>query len=494
MIFITTPIFYPNGKPHLGHAYTMVIADVIYRFKKSLGEEEVNLQTGCDEHGKKIIDEAKKMSLEPKKMIEDNIYCFKDLFEKLGVFDFFFYRTSSEEHKKKVQNAFKLMVERGDIYFDKYVGYYCLPCEENLNSADVCLNCKRKATKIEEPAYFLKVTKYFDWLKRYYDSNKKIIVPAGIKESLKKFFDDPKDLCISRNQPELGIDVPYDSKMSIYVWFDALLNYAFSFCGEKSFKNKNTKIIQIIGKDISRFHCIYWPIMLKILSLRLPDTILVHGWIMNKDKKMSKSVGNVIDPTLFCDDRLSLDVLRLYFISEISFLKDGLINELSFKEFNNRFVVNDLGNLVMRFLGMVTKYNDGLIPRFFLSKNCVLLKYLIFCKKVVRSFKKKMNCYQLTKAFKDVEELIKRTNEMINEFCPWRMILIDKEECFLFLNYIANGIKIIGFLLSFFSPRVSQIILNLFSDNVHISWNGCLDFKEIEKTFVKRDFKPFVKT
>lgn len=484
--YITTPIFYPNDRLHLGHAYTMVIADIIVRYKKSQGYQ-VYFQTGSDDHGEKIEKKAKLLGISPQELVDKNVLLFQQLWKELGISKHIFFQTSSPEHKEKVQKIFTKLLEQGDIYLGKYQGNYCVTCEDYIakskTNTNYCPFCHSELRIVEESAYFLQTSKYYPGLIEHYEKNPQFILPININEELKKNFlkDDVRDLCITRRDIKWGIPVPKNEEMVIYVWFEALCNYITSEQGEKFFfeKKNDCQIVQVIGKDIARFHGVYWPIVLILLKAHLPDHLLAHGWILDKfGEKGSKSKGNVIDP-LELLKVYPQDLLRAYFVGKINFLQDGVLEEDLLKSFYQDFLVNSLSNLVSRVNKMLHLYNDGIIPTTAKEiKNKELKDYYHKCDFVVKEFQKKMEQYELTETFSQIQDLVNESNKLIPNLVPWE--LAKKGDNLLLnstLNYLSNGIKIIIFLLNCIMPETSEKIAVVFRINLReLNWENLLDF------------------
>ncbi len=374
-IFITTPIYYASGDPHIGHAYTTVLADVISRYKKLIGHD-VFFLTGMDEHGQKILEKAESARKKPKDFVDEIASKFKDLWSKLDIDYSVFARTTDQNHCDTVTKVFRIFHENKFIYLDNWQGLYCVQCEENYTKSqavkkdgDDCLYCKvgHKLTTKKEESYFLKISQFQDWLKNFLATNPNFIYPENrLKELNNNFIDQGiTDLSVSRTTYDWGIKVPGDDKHVIYVWIDALMIY-LSGLGylskddsnfKKYWENEDSQIIQLMSKEITRFHCIYWPIMLEMLGLRKPTNIISHGWIVTDKGKMSKSLGNVIDPNEYIQNYGS-DALRYFLCKEISIENDGVFSkELFINTFNND-LANNYGNLVSRSIGMLTKYTN----------------------------------------------------------------------------------------------------------------------------------------
>lgn len=503
--YITTPIFYPNDKLHLGHAYAMTVTDIIARYKNSKGYK-IYFQTGSDDHGEKIEKKAQELKTTPQKLVDQNVELFKELWGNLGVSYDHFYRTSSPTHKKKVQKIFKSLLDKGDIYLESYKGDYCVACEDYTKSK-ICPSCNSSTKLLEEPAYFLKVSKYYQELKEFYQKNPGFLIPLAAKKELFANFlnDNIQDLCITRNSIEWGITVPNNPKMVIYVWFEALCNYLNSENGEKMFADNSTEIVHIIGKEIVRFHALYWPTILLALGKRLPNKVIAHGWLLVKGDKMSKSKGNIVNP-LELLKTYPKDLLRAYFLAKVSFLEDGIFNEELLKEFYQDFFVNSLGNLCQRVRKMIKLYNGGIVPSFkeawlgadstvqlntseldksstskdsSFSQNPHLKKYHHFCLEIIDNYQNKMDNYQLSGAFQEIEKLVNISNKLIQELEPWKLF---KEKHFhllnMTLNCLINGIKIAVFLLFPVAPESSQVIFEYLSlKNMTLNWQNIKDFE-----------------
>ncbi|WNE41221.1 MAG: Methionine--tRNA ligase [Mycoplasmataceae bacterium] len=497
-LYITTPIFYPNDKLHLGHAYATTIADIIARYKKSQGYQ-VYFQTGSDEHGEKIEKKAKSLKITPQELVDKNVELFKELWQKLGINYDLFYRTSSQLHKEKVQQIFQKLLKNDDIYLGKYRGNYCTSCEDYVKEKD-CPSCHSGTRVLEESAYFLRVSRYYQQLLEYYRDNPNFLIPeASKKELFANFLQEDKiqDLCITRNDIKWGIPVPNDSENVIYVWFEALCNYLNSTEGKKMFADKGSEIIHLIGKEIVRFHSLYWPVILFALGVRLPNKVIAHGLLLDpQGEKASKSKGNVIDPLELLKN-YPQDLLRVYFVAKVNFLQDGVCSEDLLKSFYQDFFVNNLGNLFSRVNKMIHLYNKGVISAVNfkdisgnLSKKELsqkLEEYKKKCELSVREFQDKMNGYEFTKAFSQIQNLLNESNKLITELTPWE--LFKKGEIDLLnyaLNYLANGIKIIAFSLNCIAPETSKKILETFIINDKmIDWSNCLDFKFLNGFEVK---------
>lgn len=462
--YITTPIYYPSNILHLGHAYTTTIADVLARYKKSQGYE-VFFLTGSDEHGQKIAKSAAAKNLSPQKFVDEIVAEFKDLWAKLKIDYTDFIRTTDEKHISTVQKIFSTLLAKGDIYLGKYQGWYCVSDEEFVTDLQInkenntCKTCGGQLVDLSEDSYFFKMSNYSQKLLDYYHNNPAFIFPESRKNEMINNFIKPglADLSVSRTSFAWGIPVLEDKKHIIYVWIDALSNYlsALGYLQEndsnfqKFWADENCEIVQLLGKEITRFHTIYWPILLMGLNLRQPNQILSHGWIINDEGKMSKSKGNIVDPRILIE-RYSADALRCFLIKEISFGSDGKYSHEGFLNFFNVYLVNDLGNLLSRVLTMIIKYSDSQVPKFDSQDMKDYQKEMIFnFQTTIKDFQILMDQYQVTNAVDVVWKLVAKLNKMIDDVQPWNLFKKQQTtELNNVLNLFANGLFIISVLLA----------------------------------------------
>ena len=375
--YITTPIYYPSAKLHIGHAYCTVLTDIFARYKRLRGFECYFL-TGADEHGQKIEKNAAAAGKTPQQFVDEIVEGFHKLWTLLDISNDDFIRTTQERHVKVVQDIFSKMLANDDIYLGKYKGWYCTPCESfwtdtQVGPNHVCPDCGRPVQVAEEESYFFKTKKYVDSLLKFYDENPKFLTPESRKNEMINTFIKPglDDLCVSRTSFSWGIPIRENPKHVIYVWLDALTNYitALGYDSdhpekfEKFWQDPECEIIHILGADITRFHAIYWPMFLESLGLRKPDREFVHGLLMMRDSKMSKSKGNVVDPYPLVE-RYGLDAVRYYLAREVVFGQDGSFSPEQFVERVNSDLANSLGNLLNRTVSMINKYFGGVVPAY----------------------------------------------------------------------------------------------------------------------------------
>lgn len=461
--YITTPIYYPSGKLHIGHAYTTVAGDAMARYKRMRGFDVMYL-TGTDEHGQKIQRKAEEIGVTPQKYVDDIVSGIKDLWSKLDISYDDFIRTTEDRHKEIVEKVFAKLLEQGDIYLDQYEGWYCTPCESFFTERQLengnCPDCGRPVEKVKEESYFFKMSKYADRLLQYYSENPEFIQPESRKNEMINNFIKPglEDLAVSRTTFDWGVKVPGDPKHVIYVWIDALSNYitALGYGSENDEKYKKywPADVHLVGKEIVRFHTIYWPIMLMALDLPLPKKVFAHGWLLMKDGKMSKSKGNVVDPVTLID-RYGLDALRYYLLREVPFGSDGVFTPEGFIERLNFDLANDLGNLLNRTIAMIQKYFDGEIPAYSGPKTEFDGELTAFSKDTIVKYEEAMEKMEFSIALNALWQFISRTNKYIDETQPWNLAKDEenREKLGSVMYHLAESLRISGILLKPFLTK-----------------------------------------
>ena len=452
--YITTPIYYPNDKLHLGHAYTNVLADTLARYKKALGYDVMFL-TGSDEHGKKIQLQAMKKGIDPKVFLDNQIASFKNLWLKLNINYSQFIRTSNLAHIRQVQTIFSYLIKKQFIYKGFYKGIYCNFCSEflvanQLSAEKNCKNCLNKPVYLSEETYFFKLQDQIKFLKSLYAQPNSWLVPlVRVKELQTNFLNNELlDFSVARKNVDWGIKVKEDNSFVVYVWFDALCNYisALNYCDKKQnlmakYWGPDTEIIQFIGKEITRFHAIYWPILLRCLGLRLPNKLIAHGWIIMGTHKMSKSLQNVVDPFILIN-RYSSDAVRLFLNCATSMANDLHYSHQLFLNFYNAYLVNNLSNLMTRVTAMVEKYYQGQLPSDIKIGNSDLFKNSI---QYFKQFLQHMDNAHIYDAYQTAFKLADFANKYIEVHEPWKLktenpaalavVVVSLVHCLAILNF-----------------------------------------------------------
>ena len=474
--YITTPIYYVNDKPHIGHAYTTILADVVARHHRNSGKD-VFFLTGLDEHGQKVQQAAEKRGVDPKKHCDEMAPRFLELWKRLHIQYDDFIRTTEKRHTDTVKKILQNVYDKGDIYEDSYEGLYSVSEERFITEKEAESGHYRDIKKLKEKNYFFKMSRYQEKLIEHIEQNPMFIQPAHRKNEVLGFLKSPlSDLCISRPKSRLnwGIELPFDSKYVTYVWFDALINYVSALglnSEEEKYKSFWPVNFHLIGKDILTTHAVYWPTMLMSAELKLPRSIFAHGWWMSDQSKMSKSLGNVIDP-LELIESYGVDPVRFYLMKEMVLGQDSNFSMDSFIKCYNSDLANDFGNLLSRVSNLVNKfYNGSLIEGEDLSEDGLAIKKN--AKETINEVSILMDEMKINDAIERVLQFVRNVNKFLELTAPWKVVKTDLKRAGRILFTAAESLRVIALLFSPIMPNRTKSVLNILnSKNKAVYWGG----------------------
>lgn len=496
--YITTPIYYPSAKLHIGHTYCTVMADAMARFKRLSGYD-VRFMTGTDEHGQKIATISEEAGVSPQEYVDNVVDGIKKLWAKMEISYDDFIRTTEPRHYTRVQAIFKKMQATGDIYKGEYEGWYCTPCESYWTESQLvdgkCPDCGRPVKKMKEDAYFFKLSDYADKLLKLYDEHPEFLQPDSRRKEMKSFIEQGlDDLCISRKGLSWGIPIPGDEEHSIYVWLDALANYVTAL-GHPS-ENPDDEALyrkywpadfHLVGKEIVRFHSVIWPAMLMSLDEPLPKHILGHGWLLIDGGKMSKSKGNVVDPEILIE-RYGIDALKYFLLREYTFGQDGIYtNEVMLKRINFD-LANDLGNLLSRTVSMIEKYCGGVVPEA-LTRDEIDEDLIKVATGAANAVEAKMDRFEFNNALDAIWEVVRRANKYIDEKTPWTLAKDEskKDELHTVMRNLAEALRIVSILIVPYMHTTSdRMRQQLGISDVEPVWNDAFEFYKLESVTVHK--------
>ena len=493
--YITTPIYYPSGKLHIGSAYTTIACDVLARYKRMMNYDVFYL-TGLDEHGQKIQQKAEEAGITPQEYVDGMVVGVKDLWQLLNISYDKFIRTTDDYHEKVVAQVFERLLEQGDIYLGEYSGWYSVSDEEFFTESQLAEVYRDEEGKViggvapsghevewvSEESYFLRLSKYQDRLVEFFKSHPDFITPDGrLNEMLKNFIEPGlEDLAVSRTTFTWGVKVPSNPKHVVYVWMDALLNYVTALgYGQDEHGNFdkfwNGTVFHMVGKDILRFHSIYWPILLMMLDIKLPERLIAHGWFVMKDGKMSKSKGNVIYPEMLVE-RFGLDPLRYYLMRSLPVGSDGTFTPEDYVARINYELANDLGNLLNRTVAMINKYFGGQVPAYVEHVTDFDADLAKVVAENIEEFHKQMNAVDFPRALDAVWNIISRTNKYIDETAPWVLAKEDsnKEQLAAVMAHLAASLRVVAHLIQPFMMTTSNAIME------QLGLSGTFDLENLE--------------